>query len=76
MDLYEEYLTYLKGVKNLTDSTLIAYGEDLKELLTYLEEKNIPLNEFTIHDARLYIKTLNDKYSKKSVSRKISALRT
>ena len=76
MDLYDEYLTYLKGVKNLTDSTLIAYGEDLKELLTYLEEKNIPLNEFTIHDARLYIKTLNDKYSKKSVSRKISALRT
>lgn len=76
MELYDEYLTYLKSVKNLTDATLKAYSEDIRELLLYLEKKSIVINEFTIHDARDYIKTLNERYSKKSVTRKISALRT
>ncbi len=72
------FIIYIKIEKNLANNTLDNYQRDLNDFSLYLEKVGIvDINE-TNHDLLVnYITTLFDRnYSKSSISRKISCLKS
>ena len=66
--ILNEYLVYIKNVKNYSENTIKSYRSDIKHYFENLER----IGEFSS-----YLKILNkDKYSKTSVNRKITSIRT
>ena len=66
--ILNEYLVYIKNVKNYSDNTIKSYRSDIKH---YFE------NSERIGEFSNYLKILNkDRYSKTSVNRKITSIRT
>ena len=66
--ILNEYLVYIKNVKNYSENTIKSYRSDLKH---YFE------NSERIGEFSSYLKILNkDRYSKTSVNRKITSIRT
>ena len=64
----EEYLIYINNVKNYSQNTIKSYNSDLKH---YLE------NTESVGEFSSYLKHLNkNKYSKTSINRKITSIRT
>lgn len=76
-NLVREFMNYLLYERNYSDLTVKAYQDDIEHFLTFLEEtgqKDLLMIE--ILDARIYLSLLTDeKYSRSSISRKISSLR-
>lgn len=72
------FLKYLKIEKNYSNLTIINYGKDLKIFLKFLEENHI--NEYKVINYKLMRKFLKflyeQEYSKKSIARHISSLRS
>jgi len=73
-----KFLKYLKIEKNYSSLTIINYGKDLNIFLKFLEENKI--NEYSEIDYQLIRKFLEflyeEDYSKKSIARHISSLRS
>lgn len=66
--ILNEYLVYIKNVKNYSENTIKSYRSDIKH---YFE------NSERIGEFSNYLKILNkDRYSKTSVNRKITSIRT
>ena len=66
--ILNEYLVYIKNVKNYSENTIKSYRSDIKH---YFE------NSERIGEFSSYLKILNkDRYSKTSVNRKITSIRT
>ena len=66
--ILNEYLAYIKNVKNYSENTIKSYRSDIKH---YFE------NSERIGEFSNYLKILNkDRYSKTSVNRKITSIRT
>jgi len=66
--ILNEYLIYIKNVKNYSENTIKSYRSDIKH---YFE------NSERIGEFSNYLKILNkDRYSKTSVNRKITSIRT
>ena len=64
----EEYLIYINNVKNYSQNTIKSYNSDIKH---YFE------NTESVGDFSSYLKHLNkNKYSKTSINRKITSIRT
>jgi len=64
----EEYLIYINNVKNYSQNTIKSYNSDIKH---YFE------NTETVGEFSSYLKHLNkNKYSKTSINRKITSIRT
>ena len=64
----EEYLIYINNVKNYSQNTIKSYNSDIKH---YLE------NTESVGEFSSYLKHLNkNKYSKTSINRKITSIRT
>lgn len=64
----EEYLIYINNVKNYSQNTIKSYNSDIKH---YFE------NTESIGEFSSYLKHLNkNKYSKTSINRKITSIRT
>ena len=64
----EEYLIYIKNVKNYSQNTIKSYNSDIKH---YFE------NTESVGEFSSYLKHLNkNKYSKTSINRKITSIRT
>ncbi len=76
--VYEEYMSYADGIRALSVNTQCAYNHDIEEFLSYIEEKNLPLSEFTLRDARLYSAYLRSDLdnAESSILRKLSSLRS
>lgn len=77
-DLIKEFMNYLVHERNYSDLTQEAYADDLRHFLEFLEETG-DNNLLTIEliDARIYLSRLSDeKFSRASISRKISSLRS
>lgn len=76
LNLFKEYLTY---ERNYSDLTKRAYEEDVLSFLKFIDqsqEEALDLNQIELTDARIYLGHLTDqKYSRVSISRKISSLR-
>lgn len=76
-ETHEKFLKYLKG-KDRANATIIAYAKDIEQLIEHTEAvgKTTP-TEVEKEDLTSFIKKLEtEKYTPKSVSRKINAIRT
>lgn len=76
-DAHQEFTKFLKN-KNHSNSTVVAYGKDIDQLVSFLEElqKN-QIHEVTKEDIEAFLAKMGKKgYTPKSVSRKINSTRT
>ena len=76
-DAHEQFKNYLKDKKH-SNSTVIAYGKDIDQLIGFLEElKKANVHDVTKEDLEAFLAKMNkDGYTPKSVSRKINSTRT
>ncbi len=76
-DAHEEFKKYLKS-NNRSNSTVIAYGKDIDQLISFLEElQRNQVHEVTKEDIEAFLaKMSNEGYTPKSISRKINSTRT
>lgn len=76
-ELHTKFVEDLKQ-KGRSESTIIAYGKDIEQLVDYLSTKNISsASEVTAQHLEEYKSHLeNNNYTPKSISRKINSIRT
>lgn len=76
-DAHEEFKKYLKS-NNRSNSTVVAYGKDIDQLISFLEElQRNQIQEVTKEDIEAFLaKMTKEGYTPKSVSRKINSTRT
>ena len=76
VSIIEEFLSYIYGVKNLSENTLDGYRRDLYLLLELLGDKQ-DLNSISLGDLQLCIAQLSEKkFASTSINRFISAVRS
>ena len=76
-DAHQKFKDYLKEKKH-SGSTIVAYGKDIEQLVSFLEElsKN-HIHEVTKEDIEAFLaKMSKEGYTPKSISRKINSTRT
>ena len=77
--LIESFLDYLQYERNYSEKTVLAYGEDIKQLREFAQEEYGKFDPLEV-DAELireWIVSLMDRgYTSTSVNRKLSSLRT
>ena len=76
-DAHKEFIEFLKGKKHST-ATILAYGKDIDQLASFLEELNKEhIHEISKEDIQAFLTKLSDKgYTPKSLSRKLNSTRT
>ena len=74
----EFYIKYLQIEKNYSKYTIAYYKQDIEEFFLFMNEQAIvSLKAVSYSDARLYVTRLTERnLSKRSISRKISCLRS
>lgn len=76
-EVLPQFIQYLNG-KNRSPSTILAYRADLEQLVEFLQGRNkVTLPQVTQSDIESFRDTLlTQKYTPKSVSRKLNAVKT
>ncbi|OGH33912.1 MAG: hypothetical protein A3J69_00425 [Candidatus Levybacteria bacterium RIFCSPHIGHO2_02_FULL_42_12] len=76
-DAHEQFKNYLKNNKHST-STIVAYGKDIAQLVSFLEElQKHHVHEINKEDIEAFLgKLTQNGYTPKSISRKINSTRT
>ncbi len=76
-DAHERFKKYLQDNKH-SNSTVVAYGKDIDQLVVFLEElKKAHVHDVSKEDLEAFLAKMNkDGYTPKSVSRKINSTRT
>jgi len=76
-DAHEQFTNFLKGKKH-SNSTIVAYGKDIDQLITFLEElEKHHVHEVTKEHIESFLAAMQAKgYTPKSLSRKINSTRT
>lgn len=74
----EEYVSYIEDLKGYSDNTSIGYYEDIKDFIDFLNSENIKhYKDVDYSVIKFYLmKLYNKKYSRNTVSRKLSSLRS
>jgi integrase/recombinase XerC len=76
----ENYLTYLKSVKNSSPHTISNYGKDLAQFVAYLSPPGVTPPKLTVvthHVIREFVGHLHDQgLQKTSIARKLASLRS
>lgn len=73
----DKYLNYLSTQKNYSMNTILCYEEDLNLFNNFLCSENLSFLNITYSDIRFFYNYLDKhKYSKNSISRKISSIRS
>ncbi len=73
----EAFLSYLSYQKNYSKHTITNYKNDIDEFLAFINTQNIKPKKVSYSDIRFYLMELyNKNYSRNSVSRKLSSLRS
>lgn len=88
-DYLQEFLLYLKSTRNYSVHTVTSYETDLRQFFDYIvvsekirESDKIDPGKYDLNFLRTYVAEIADpfspsgKYSKKSISRKISVLKS
>lgn len=72
------FVEYLQIEKNYSQYTIVCYQRDIEQFFEFMNEQGIGhLHEVTYSDVRLYLtKLYEQKQSSRSISRKISSLRS
>lgn len=81
MEIVKNYLKlfieYLQIEKNSSQYTIVNYIHDINEFLSFMEKEGLNnLENVQYSDIRIFLTDLNNNFSKNSISRKISSLRT
>lgn len=76
-DAHRQFLEFLKGKKH-SSATILAYGKDIEQLTSFLEELNKQqINDIKKEDIEAFLGKLSEKgYTPKSLSRKLNSTRT
>lgn len=76
-EAHEQFKNFLSGNKR-SNATIVAYGKDIEQLVSFLEElEKHHVHEVTKDDIETFLAKLTDKgYTPKSISRKINSTRT
>ena len=77
--LIESFLDYLQYERNYSEKTVLAYGEDIKQLQEFAQEEYGRFNPLEVEAEliREWIVSLMDRgYTSTSVNRKLSSLRS
>jgi site-specific recombinase XerD len=76
-DAHKEFVEFLKGKKHST-ATILAYGKDIDQLASFLEElEKQHIHEISKDDIQAFLGKLTEKgYTPKSLSRKLNSTRT
>lgn len=74
----DDFINYLNIEKNYSEYTIVNYKKDIIEFINYLTQEDITkIKDITYLMLRNYLNELSrHKYSNKSISRKLSSLRT
>ncbi len=77
LDARQEFIKFLKE-KGRAQATIIAYGKDIEQLVTFLQKQGKALpNEVQLPDLKAFTaKLFKEEYTPKSVSRKINSIKT
>jgi integrase/recombinase XerD len=75
-DLVDEFITYLRVERGLSENTIEAYSRDLVRFVTYLENRNATPLEASRSMIRDYLGSLTHDLSKRSQARNMSAIKT
>lgn len=72
-----KFIQYLEVEKNYSDYTTYYYKSDIGQFIEFLTSEHLTLSTVTFRDIRIFLTELHTKkLSRKTVGRKISALRT
>lgn len=76
-DAHQEFLEFLKGKKH-SSATILAYGKDVEQLSSFLEElEKEHIHEVSKDDIQAFLGKLSERgYTPKSLSRKLNSTRT
>ena len=76
-DAHQEFIDFLKGKKH-SSATILAYGKDIDQLASFLEElEKHQIHDVSKDDIQAFLGTLSEKgYTPKSLSRKLNSTRT
>src|SRR5271166_5504774 len=76
----KKFMSYLRSVKNSSPHTILNYGRDLEQFITFLSPPALeppPLSEITHHLIREFVGHLHEAgLEKSSIARKLAALRS
>ncbi len=76
----KKFMEYLRSVKNSSPHTILNYGKDLEQFLTFLSPPALeppPLGKITHHLIREFVGHLHENgLEKSSIARKLAALRS
>ncbi len=77
-DVLNKFVIYLKDERNYSDYTITNYSIDIEEFYVFLKKENITrLQDVDYKMLRKYLNYMTEnKYSNKTISRKLSSLRT
>lgn len=71
------FLEYLKNERRYSSNTLLAYGNDIKEYMDFLEANEFgDVDDISDRIAEFYMGDIRDKYNPRSIQRKSSSLKT
>lgn len=75
-EIVETFIKHLSAERSLSENSIDAYKRDVKQYLSYIEEKKLQFQDIEYRAIRSYLGYLQkNSYSKRSVARKLSALR-
>lgn len=77
-DAHTQFVAYLGG-KNRAESTILAYGKDIQQMLGHIEETHgkTHVHHIDTDDINSFLEMLEkEEYTKKSISRKINSIKT
>lgn len=76
-DAHKQFIEFLKSKKH-SNSTILAYGKDIEQLASFLEElQKYHVHEVTNEDIQAFLAKMSEKgYTPKSLSRKLNSTRT
>jgi site-specific recombinase XerD len=76
-DAHQEFIDFLKGKKH-SSATILAYGKDIDQLASFLEElEKSQISDVSKDDIQAFLSKLSEKgYTPKSLSRKLNSTRT
>ncbi|MCS7234183.1 MAG: tyrosine recombinase XerC [Synergistetes bacterium] len=72
--ILDEFLRELALFKGFSEHTLKAYSSDICEFLSFLEDRSLELNRYTLWEYRDYLSSQG--YERSSIARKLSSLRS
>ncbi len=74
--LFEDFLSYNEGVRQLTEATINSYRNDLKLFENWMNELDLEVLNLGLSDIRIFLAELADrKFSPASINRTLSTIR-